>query len=226
MTLKEEKKYKDYFYIEESEDNWRIRRINTKYGYDDSLPNYKSEMEVLAFIDLISLPLIDASDNDIAEELRKRGFKGSVEKYEIGCNVTKKVKFILTILLLVFLQNISAMIKIEPELKDTLYSITANQMRTTAKIFVEHKYLKQENSLLMHQLAINKDLVSTLESKSGTMQNQITDLNSVILGKGSQITEYQRLNDEIRKQSRKNVIKYTAIGTAAGIVVGIIIKSI
>ena len=102
---------------------------------------------------------------------------------------------------------------------DSIVPITSDQLLKANLIFIEHKYLLEQNSLLNKQIVNYKKYVNLLE------QTDSIRIKEIELRNTSYNTEIERLNDEIK--IKNNTILYWKIGgicVSACLLIWLIIK--
>jgi hypothetical protein len=110
---------------------------------------------------------------------------------------------------------------------DTIYLITATQLRATCLIFSEHSFLKSENTILNGQISIlqrsgrAKDYIIDSQKSQINTQDEIIIKKDLIITNNNTVIESLKAQIKAEKKERK---KYFLMGTGAGaIVVGVLV---
>ena len=110
---------------------------------------------------------------------------------------------------------------------DTLYSVTAEQLRATVRIFAEHGFLKSENALLQHQVSL---LNRSGRAKDLIIQSQAEQIGSlheiVFIGDAMQSNSeaaIEALKKQLEAERRKRKMTRWVAGVA---VVGAVLMSL
>jgi len=126
----------------------------------------------------------------------------------------------------VFSQSISGETAAWRETGDTLYSITAAQLRETCRIFAEHSFLKSENVLLNSQISLLNRSATAKNYIIQSQNEQISTLNAIIDKKDDIDKNNDMMIENLKAQiatERKNHIKYMLYGCGVGVaVVGVV----
>ena len=113
--------------------------------------------------------------------------------------------------------------------EDTLFSITAAQLRATVRIFAEHDFLKTENALLNEQVSYFVLQTSNLKLQTAAQQSQIAALNEIIKKKDAIQTNSDAIIANLKSQiaaEQRNRKKYFLYGAGAGAAVVVLIAII
>ena len=121
----------------------------------------------------------------------------------------------------IFSQSISGNTDAWHETGDTLYSITAAQLRETCRIFTEHSFLKSENELLNSQISFLNRSATAKDYIIQSQREQIGALNDISVKKDAALTNCDAMIENLKKQvskERQEQKKYFLYGAGAGIV--------
>ena len=95
--------------------------------------------------------------------------------------------------------------------RDSILTMTQQQLRTTNLIFLEHEKLKKEVPLLQNQIA-NYRKLDSLATKHDSIQNkQLENLNNIVIKQDNKIKNLKR-------------IQSFGLGAIIALIVGIICK--
>jgi len=109
---------------------------------------------------------------------------------------------------------------------DTLFQITAAQLRATSRIFVEHDFLKTENSLLTERVLLLEHTVRSKDAIIGLQLEQIVNLNSIIITKDTIATNNEAMITSLKSQieaERKRQRRNMFVGVGVVVVVGVLV---
>ena len=108
---------------------------------------------------------------------------------------------------------------------DTLFQITAAQLRATVKIFVEHDFLKIENSFLTERVSLFEQSGMSKDNIIGLQQSQIGNLNQIIVTKDAIIANNNTMIDNLKTQiatertkRRRNMMLAGGVAVVGGLV--------
>jgi len=144
----------------------------------------------------------------------------------------KKKLFVLTVCLLIpyftFSQNIYNndssyfTFSAKSKITDTLYQITPAQLRAACRIFVEHDYLRTENTLLYERIALIERSAAARDMIISTQQRKFDTMTEIIVRKDAMIANDEAIIEGLKKQvaeEQKKRKRYTLYGVGAGVVV-------
>ena len=112
---------------------------------------------------------------------------------------------------------------------DTLYSITAGQLRAACRIFVEHDYLKRENGLLKERSLL---LESSGKAKDDVIRLQAAEIDALglVIVKKEAIGINNAAAIGILKAQlaaeRKKRKRYAVAGGGVGVVAGVVVMAL
>jgi hypothetical protein len=96
------------------------------------------------------------------------------------------------------------------------YSITADQLRATCRIFVEHGFLRSENTLLTERISLMERSGRARDCIIQSQQTQIGTLHSIIIKKDAIIMNGEASMDNLKAQMKAAQKKHLLIGTGIG----------
>ena len=105
--------------------------------------------------------------------------------------------------------------------KDTLYSVSATQLRATARIFAEHSFLKSENALLHERISLLERSGTAKDYIIQSQRDQINTLNEIIVRKDAMLKNSEAMIENMKRQvkaEQKDMRKFW-YGVGAGIAV-------
>lgn len=131
---------------------------------------------------------------------------------------------ILILFLLTLLPKIYSFSQTTSELTslDSIVCITANDLKYTNLIFVEHKTLLAENSLLWEQLGNYKHENNILSETSLLKTKQITEYEDL---NAANLEHIRKLNSELkRKNTAIKCLQIGGIAVTVGLIIAILVR--
>lgn len=105
------------------------------------------------------------------------------------------------------------------ECNDTLYRITPAQLRTTVKIFAEHRHLKSENKLLTERISLLERSGKARDYIIQSQQSQINTMYEIDVRKDAMLMNNDAMMDVLKSQieaERRKQKKYAVMGGCVG----------
>lgn len=114
---------------------------------------------------------------------------------------------------------------------DTVYNITAAQLRATCKIFSEHDFQKTEIIWLNHQMSLlsrsdraKEYIIKSQGEQISTLSAIIAKRDEMIANNNTVIETMKRQAAEERKKQKKDKMIWCGGGIVAGLIVGLILN--
>lgn len=132
-------------------------------------------------------------------------------------------RIVIVFLIMIFLKTISFSQNISTDInRDTIVSITSEQLKYSNLIFAEHKKLLIENSLLKEQIENQESKIQLLEETDSLRIGQINYYRE--LDKGY-LTQIEVLNQTIKNKDKTvKIFKIGGITISCGLLLLLLIK--
>ena len=134
----------------------------------------------------------------------------------------KRIVILLLISLLQMTVTFSQNISYPRQTSDSIIEITANQLKQTNLIFIEHKSLKSENKELNFQVNKYKDLVNNYELQDSINRIKIKELSNYSEFANKQLTIKDKEITRLKKV-KNNYKVFTICGISVSALLGILL---
>ena len=134
----------------------------------------------------------------------------------------KRIVILLLISLLQMTVTFSQNISYPRQINDSIIEITAEQLKQTNLIFIEHKSLKSENKELNFQINKYKDLVNNFNQQDSINRIKIQELANYSEFANKQLTIKDKEITKLKKV-KNNYKVFTICGISVSVLLGVLL---